>query len=306
LAGENQGDSRPAAETLLSPQRCQSACVDPADARPYHSALPLNKQSVMEQPGRPSGPVRILDSSPMARKFRIAAIVVFAAVGIVAATLGSIYWAMGRVRPFYSMALQLEPATLEVGSRELESRATVLYSEARQPGPWQAAFTAEQINGWLALQLAEVYGDALPDEFSEPRVAIDDDRFTLGFRARRGGVDTVVSADASVMLTENGEIAIRLKSLQAGALPLPIMQIADEISRACQELSLPVRWTQDAGEPVALVDVNQDAAKAKRIHLDTIELRDGAVYLAGHTVDDEAEFAEFGLAKPQATSVDEN
>ena len=170
-----------------------------------------------------------------------------AVVGVVAVALGSIYVAMGRVRPFYQQAIRLDPQKLEVGSRELESRATALYSEARQPGQWQAAFTAEQINGWLALQLAEVYGDALPKDISEPRVAIDDDRFTLGFRARRGGVETVVSADASVMLTESGEIAIRLLSVQAGALPLPVMQIADEVSQACQELSLPVRWTQDGG-----------------------------------------------------------
>ncbi len=234
----------------------------------------------------------------MARKFRLAAIVVLVAAGIIAAAVGSVYWAMGRVRPFYASAIQLDPQTLETGSRELESRATALYSEARQPGEWQAAFTAEQINGWLALKLAEVYGDALPREISGPRVAIDDDRFTLGFRARRGGVDTVVSADATVMLTEGGEIAIRLLSVEAGALPLPVMQIADEISRACQQLQLPVRWTQDAGQPVALVDVSQDATKAKRIHLDTVELRDGALYLAGHTVDEGAEVADAEVAKP--------
>jgi uncharacterized protein YpmS len=242
----------------------------------------------------------------MARKFRIAAIVVFTAAGVAAVALGGIYRAMGRVRPFYSIALQLDPQTLAAGSRELESRATALYSEARQEGQWQAAFTADQINGWLALQLAEVYGDALPKEISEPRVAIDDDRFTLGFRARRGGVETVVSADATVMLTEEGEIAIRLLSVEAGALPLPVMQIADEVSRACQGLSLPVRWTQDAGVPVALVDVNQDTTKARRIHLDAIELRDGALYLAGHTVRDEVEVAHPGLAKPQAAGGGDN
>jgi hypothetical protein len=231
-----------------------------------------------------------LDFYAMVRKKRIAAIVLLAVAGVLVAALGGVYYAMGRVRPFYQQALALDPQTLEQGSREMESRATALYSEARQPGRWQAAFTAEQINGWLALQLAEVYADALPHNISEPRVAIDDDRFALGFRARRGGVDTVVSADASVMLTDAGEVAIRLLSVRAGALPLPVMQVADDAARACQELSLPVRWTQDAGRPVALVDVNQDAAtKAKRIFFDAIELRDGALYLAGHTTGEEAE-----------------
>ena len=172
----------------------------------------------------------------MARKKRIAAIaLLISTTTLVTVVLGSVYVAMGRVRPFYAEALQLDPQKLETGSRELESRATALYSEARQPGQWQAAFTADQINGWLALQLAEVYADALPDEISEPRVAIEDDHLTLGFRTRRGGVDTVVSADATVMLTDEGDVAIRLLSVQAGALPLPVMQVADDVSRGMSE-----------------------------------------------------------------------
>ncbi len=222
----------------------------------------------------------------MARKQHIAAIaLLLTATSLVAAALGGVYVAMGRVQPFYVQALQLDPQTLEVGSRELESRATALYSEARQPGEWRAAFTADQINGWLALKLAEVYADALPGEISEPRVAIGDDRLTLGFRARRGGVETVVSADASVMLTNDGDVAIRLLSVHAGALPLPVLQVADDVSQACQKLSLPVRWTRDNGQPVALVDINQDSGKtSKQLLLDAVELRDGAIYLAGHTV----------------------
>lgn len=222
----------------------------------------------------------------MARKQRIAAIaLLLAATSLFAATLGGVYVAMGRVRPFYEQALQLDPQTLEVGSRELESRATTLYSEARQPGHWQAAFTADQINGWLALQLAEIYADALPDDITEPRVAIGDDRLTLGFRTRRGGVDTVVSADAVVMLTDEGDVAIRLLTVQAGALPLPVMQVADDVSKACRKLSLPVRWTQVNGQPIALIDISQHVGKkAKQLFLDTVELRDGTIYLAGHTV----------------------
>lgn len=222
----------------------------------------------------------------MARKQRTLWIAIgLVATTLVAGALGGVYAALGRVRPFYQEALALDPETLETGSRELESRATALYSEARQPGQWRAAFTSDQINGWLALQLVEVYADALPEEVSEPRVAIDNDRLTVGFRARRGGVETVVSADATVMLTDEGEVAIRLLSVQAGAMPLPVMQVADDVSQACRELSLPVRWTQVDGQPVALVDVNHGAsAKKAQIMLDAVELREDAIYLAGHTV----------------------
>jgi hypothetical protein len=227
----------------------------------------------------------ILDIGAMARKKRIAAIaLLISATTLVTVVVGSVYVAMGRVRPFYAEALQLDPQRLETGSRELESRATALYSETRQPGEWRAAFTAEQINGWLAMQLADVYADALPKEISDPRVAITDDHLTIGFRTRRGGVDTVISADAAVMLTDEGDVAIRLLAVHAGALPLPVMQVADDVSRACQELSLPVRWTQVDGQPVAIVDVDHhtNVTKAHMV-LEAVELRDGAIYLAGHT-----------------------
>jgi hypothetical protein len=220
----------------------------------------------------------------MPRKWRIAAIALAALATVVAAALGGAYAALQRVRPFYEQALAIEPQTLEAGSRELESRATALYNDARRAGQWQAAFTAEQINGWLATQLDNLYDDALSDGISDPRVAIDDGKVTLGFRARRGGVDTVISADAAVSLTESGAVAIRLLAVRAGALPLPSMQVADDLSKACQEMSLPIRWTQEAGQPVALIDVDRDlSSNDRRIVIDTAELRDGTLFVAGHT-----------------------
>jgi uncharacterized protein YpmS len=222
----------------------------------------------------------------MARKYRIAAIVVVVAIAAVVAALGGAYAALQRVRPFYEQALTIEPQTLEQGSRELESQATALYNDARQPGQWQAAFTAEQINGWLATKLDEFDDDGQTDGVIDPRVAIEDGTFTFGFRARRGGVETVVSADAAVSVTETGAVAIRLINVRAGALPLPVMQVADELSKACQDLKLPVRWTQDAGQPVALIDVDEDlSADGRTIALDAAELRDNTLHLAGHTED---------------------
>ena len=70
---------------------------------------------------------------------------------------------------------------LERGSRELESRATALYSDARQVGQWQALFTAEQINGWLATQLVQNASGELPANIRDPRIAIASDVLTLGF-----------------------------------------------------------------------------------------------------------------------------
>jgi hypothetical protein len=218
----------------------------------------------------------------MARKLRFAAIGSLVATALLVALLGGAYYAAQQVRPFYEQALRIEPEVLQRGSRELESRATALYSDAQQTGRWQALFTAEQINGWLATQLAqnsEGTDSALPRNIRDPRVAIARDVLTLGFRTSSGGVETVISVDASASLTDNGAVAVRLISVRAGALPLPVLQLADELASACQKLKLPVRWTRQDGKPVALVEIQS----SEPVYVDAIQLDDGQLYVAGHT-----------------------
>jgi hypothetical protein len=217
----------------------------------------------------------------MARKLRIAAVCTIVVTTLVVALLGGAYYAARQVRPFYQEALQVKPEVLERGSQELESRATALYSDAKQIGHWQALFTVEQINGWLATQLAADKG--LPSNMHEPRVAIARDMLTLGFRTKSGGVETVVSVDASVLLTKDGDVGVRLMSVKAGALPLPVMQLAEELATACKKLKLPVKWRQQDGRPIAIVSVANASMANRDFFIDSIELRKGEMYVAGHT-----------------------
>jgi hypothetical protein len=73
-------------------------------------------------------------------------------------------------------------------------------------------------------------------------------------------------------------------SVRAGALPLPVMQLADEIATTCQRLSLPVRWTQQDGQPIAIVELHSDPSTDERqFFIDAIEFSEGEMYVAGHT-----------------------
>ncbi len=220
----------------------------------------------------------------MTHKYRIAAIGTLVIVALIAALIGGAYYATQRVAPYYEQALRIEPQVLEEGRRELESRATALYSDVKQVGRWQALFTAEQINGWLATQLRPEKGAKLPPNIHDPRVAITPETLTLGFRTKSSGVETVISVDASVLLTEEGHIGVRFLSVRAGSLPLPVMQLADELADACQRLKLPVRWTQEKNQPIAIVHLaNDSAANDREFFVDTIELRENEMYVAGHT-----------------------
>src|SRR5688572_7933980 len=212
----------------------------------------------------------------MARKLRIAAFCTSVATAGFILVLGGAYYAAHQVNPFYEKALRVEPEVAKRSSRELESRATALYSDARQAGQWHALFTAEQINGWLAVQLDENQGSEVPSNIRDPRVAISPGLLTLGFRALSRGVDTVVSVDASVFLTDDGSVGIRFVSVRAGSLPLPVMQLAEELATACTQLKLPVRWTQQDGQPVAIIEIHSDESTDKhQFFIDCIELTEG-------------------------------
>lgn len=220
----------------------------------------------------------------MARKLRIAAICSVALLAVLVSALWAAYQAVRRVRPFYEQALKLDEDTLEQGSRELESRATALYSDTQQPGRWQAVFTADQINGWLTVQLAESHGGELPENVAAPRVAITPEAVTLGFLTAMGGTQTVVTVDAAPFVTDTGDVAVHLKAVHAGTLPLPVLQVADELAKACQGFSLPVRWTRYEGQPVAVISIQGDAEPGEpQIAIDTIELGDGSLFVEGHT-----------------------
>jgi hypothetical protein len=240
----------------------------------------------------------------MARKIRIVALGTLAAAFAVVAIVAGVYFAARQVRPFYQQALAVQPEVLERGSRELESRATALYSDVKQQGQWKALFTAEQINGWLATQLASEQNHDLPANVRDPRVAINKDTITLGFRTNSGGVDTVVTVDASVFLTDEGAVGIQLVSVRAGALPLPVMRLADQLADACTKLKLPVRWTQQNGKPVALVELHGDAdADKTQFFIDSIKLGESELYVAGHT---ELASTVAMRSKPAVSSGDKN
>src|SRR4051812_19517583 len=197
----------------------------------------------------------------MARKSRIAIVCSLGVSVLLAFALGGAYYAARQVRPFYEQALKIEPEVVEKGSRELESRATALYSDAKQIGKWQALFTAQQINAWFAKQQAEDKKGEILAGIRDPRIAITRDCLTLGFRSKSGGVETVFSVDASVLLPKDGAIGIRLLSVRAGALPLPVMKAADILSTATAKMKLPVRWTQQDGQPIAIVTIASPTAE---------------------------------------------
>ncbi len=214
-------------------------------------------------------------------------------VVVVGVGLSGMYWAVTTTQPYYLEALQEDPVALEEKSRQLESRFTALQSDLQSEGEWQTVVAADEINGWLALKLPELFPKAIPADIRDPRIAITSEAVLLAAATDVSGVGTVVSVAFEPFVTEEGDLAIEIQAVFAGALPLPSKEIIDKLSQVTQNAGLPIRWTQNNGRKVMVIERQLwDTGEGERRVLEAIELSEGRLFLSGRTEKVDPELAK--------------
>lgn len=214
----------------------------------------------------------------------------FAAFGcIVILSGGTAWWAVRKtqhVPEFYTRATRQLPSDLVAASKELQQDVEQLQDAASQLGSWQATFTQEQINAWLVQHLPDEFPNVLPAGVDNPRIVIEDGRVLAAARYKQAGIDTVVSFELKVELTEHANVlAVRIEQLRAGSLPMPLQRFLRGISREAAKGDIPVVWDMDESGPVALVTVPSEHLKFKKtpVIIEAVVLQNGHLSLAGHT-----------------------
>jgi cell division protein FtsB len=231
--------------------------------------------------------VPLQDERPRRRKFWwILTIVAFVLAAVMGSGTALVYRAMQHQPDFYERALAVNPQKQAAAGDELERQVLELHNEVRRPGIWQAKFTDEQINGWLAADLVEKFPKLLPKEVLDPRVDLEPERVRVACRYEAPTVTSVVSLDVEVYLTqEPNVVAVRIYRARAGVLPLPLKHFLDRITQIAAQSGLHLRWAQEDGDPVALFTIpaeHEDYA-TQGIYLERLELKDGEVLLAGRS-----------------------
>jgi len=209
--------------------------------------------------------------------------VVIGITAIAVAAVLAVTLSTRHVPEFYASAVAAEPQVQRQANDELLERATTLNNDVRKQGRWQALFTAEQINGWLSVDLEENHPELLAEGFSEPRIQIRKGKATIACRYKQGVMNTVASATFELYLSEPDVLALRIDSVKAGALPMPMKAIVDGVVIAAERLNLRLNWRQEKGDPVALISLPSAHDDKLVYKLDALELRDGELYIAGRT-----------------------
>jgi hypothetical protein len=218
----------------------------------------------------------------MSRRLRLLVLIAGCLVLLVALVLAGLYLAACHEPAFYREALEIDPAVLEKASDRMLQQATAVASAVKKHKHWEALFTAEQINGWLAVDMAKNHPHALPPSLSDPRVAIDSTQLTIACRFQRNGHNTVLSLTVEPYVPEPNVIALRIVKARAGLLPVPLGQVLERLSQAARELQFHLEWRHAGGDPVAMLSLPpSDDDRAVRI--EALRLGDGEIYLAGGT-----------------------
>ncbi|MGW8256977.1 MAG: hypothetical protein ACWGMZ_05795 [Thermoguttaceae bacterium] len=192
-------------------------------------------------------------------------------------------WLALRYEPrFYREALNLEESEREKASQEFLQRVAGLISDVKQSGRWQFRITAEQINGWLAVDMLKNHPQTLPSDFHDPRVDIDSDRILFCCRYKKGLISTVLNLSVKPYVPQKNAMALRIVGVMAGLVPLPMGKLLNTISQTAKQAGWRLHWRQSSGDPVALIYTsapnNKDNSPVKLISL---RLGENELYISG-------------------------
>ncbi len=223
-------------------------------------------------------------------------------VGILGLAIGMLYWASQHVPPFYASAVVIDAVAAQSSSDAMLRQTASLASDIRRGREWQALFTADQINGWLAYDVPLNHPNLLPPEVGNPRVQIENDLLKIAFQWN-GSWSAVVSFAGEVYLQEPNVIAVRIHQARAGKLPLPLGGLIKSFVESGRDAGLVIDQRQVKNDPLLLITL--PTSNDNQMFLESFELRDGKVYLAGRRQGD-AENTPAVAVRPNRAKPDAN
>jgi len=209
-------------------------------------------------------------------------------VGVAAVCLSS-WWAVRQTRhvpDFYRQAATENQAGFEAASRRLWADVERLKADASQLGTWNAIFSDEEINAWLAEEVPKTLPRLLAGGGREPRIMIQDGKVLAAARFENHRMETVISCEVEVELTEQPNVlAIRIANLRAGALPLPLDRFLKNITQELAKGDIDVQWDLTESGPVALLSIPSEhpGYVCTPVIVESVRLVDGHLTLAGNT-----------------------
>jgi hypothetical protein len=204
---------------------------------------------------------------------------------VLALVLGApmVFWGMVSYQPhFYRELIAPRSERSRQTARRFVAQSLQLRNDIMNEPRWEAAFSDQQVNAWLAEDLVTHFADQIPPGVRDPRVMFESDRVILAFTLDEGPFPTVITVTARVSVPEENVVALALERIQAGMLPIPADQLLERITGHAQARGMDVRWEHDGKTPVALIHY-QAHHRRRDIVLERLDVRNGEIRLSGRS-----------------------
>jgi hypothetical protein len=219
----------------------------------------------------------------VARKLRRLPLIVAGLAVLVVLILIGLYVAVRHEPAFYRRALDSDPAALEKASDRMLQKLAEIQNDLNRAGHWQVVVTAEEINGWLAVDMLKNHPNTLPPSFHEPRVAISPNDVTVGCRYGEGAITSIFSLTLRPSLSKLNVVALQIVRARAGAIPAPLNRVLDALSQIARDMRIRLEWRHAGSDPVAMLSLPDDPDADCVVRIESLQLADGEIRIAGTT-----------------------
>jgi hypothetical protein len=211
---------------------------------------------------------------------------------MIAIPLG-IWFCLSHEPDFYRALESVPRERRKTGARQFVAQSMQLRNDIINEGHWEAVFSDQEVNAWLAEDLVTQFADQIPSGVREPRVAFEPDRAILAFRLDDSPFRSVIWVVMRVRVPEANLVALTIEKIRAGVLPVPADQVLERIAQHARERGIDVRWEHEDGLPVAMIRYHPHLGR-RDVVLEQFQILDGYVRLIGRS-EATGELAQFGL-----------
>lgn len=183
---------------------------------------------------------------------------------------------------FYRARRAVPAAQRQVEARSFVAQSLQLRNDILNEPRWEASFSDEEVNAWLAEDLVTHFADQIPPGVHDPRVAFEPDRVTLAFQLDRGAIRSLIWVVLRVEVPEPNRVALTFEKIRAGMVPISADSLLEPIARHARQRGLDVQWDTVDGLPRVLVGYRPDARRSDVV-LERLLILNGQVRLAGRS-----------------------
>ena len=199
------------------------------------------------------------------------------------ASLPGLAWLSLTHKPgFYREMVKQPRVNREKEAKRFVAQSLQLRNDICNEPTWEAVFSDEEVNAWLAEDLVTHFADQLPPEVHEPRVRFELDQVTLAFGLDQGPVRSVIWVVARPHVPGPNVLELTIEKIRAGMLPVPAEKVLDRITQHARAQGLDVTWKCEGELPVAVIRYTPHDGRDD-VKLERIDIREGQIRLGGRS-----------------------